>query len=78
MFFASWELRLRRRLTDGAVQPVERVSNIGFINNVSEQFRRERVLRDLPKDKLFMLRRVAMLKFLFVAILIVEVIVLQR
>ena len=78
MYFASWELRLRRQLTESAVEPLKRVSKIGFINDVSEQFRRERVLRELPKHQLSKLRRVALLKFLFAAILIAEVIVLQR
>lgn len=78
MFLGAWELRLRLQLTDWAVDPLKRASKIGFINDLSEQFRREWVLRNLPKDKLSKFRRVVLLKFLFAALLIVEVIVLQR
>lgn len=78
MFFAFWELRLKRQLTDDAVRPVERVSDLGVMNDLSERMRREQVLRDLPKQALFKLRMVVALKFLLVAILILEVIILQR
>ena len=78
MLFAFWELRLKRQLTDGAVRPVERVCDLGVINDLSERMRREQALRDLPKQALFKLRMVVVLKFLLVAILIAEVIVLQR
>lgn len=78
MFFAFWELRVKRQLTDGAVRPVERVSDLGVMNDLSERMRREQVLRGLPKQALFKLRMVVALKFLLVAILILEVIILQK
>jgi hypothetical protein len=78
MFFAFWELRLKRQLTDSAIQPVERVSDLGIMNDLSERMRRERVLRELPKQRLFKFRMVVMFKFLFVAILIAEVLILQK
>lgn len=76
LFFAFWELRLKDRLTD-RLQPSKTASDFGAIN-LSERLRRESALRDLPKPALFWLRIVIMFKFLFVAILIAEVIVLQR
>ena len=78
MFFAFWELRLKRQLTDSAMQSVERVSDLGIMNDLSERMRREQVLRDLPKQALFKFRIVVTLKFLFVAILIAEVVILQK
>jgi hypothetical protein len=78
IFFAFWELRLKRQLTDGEARPVERVSDPGVINDLSERMRREQALRYLPKQALFKLRMIVVLKFLLVAILIAEVIILQR
>lgn len=77
MFFAFWELRLKRQLTDSAVQPTEKVIDFGVIN-LSERIRREQALRDLPRQALFKFRMVVMFKFLFVALLIAEVVIIQR
>ena len=77
MFFGFWELRLKEQLTDTGVQPSRMVSDLGPVY-LSDRLRRERALRDLPKQALFKLRAVVMLKFLFVAALVAEVIVLQR
>ena len=77
MFFASWELRLKRQLTDSVGQPSKMVSDFGVIS-LRERLRREQILRDLPSEEKFKYRMVVMFKFLFVAILIAEVIVLQR
>jgi hypothetical protein len=65
-------------LTDSATKPVERVSDFGIMHDLSERMRRERVLRDLPRQALFKLRMVVILKLLFVAVLIAEVLILQR
>jgi hypothetical protein len=78
MFFAFWELRLKRKLTDGAMSPVERVSDLGIMNDLSERMRREQILRDLPTQARSTLRMVVVFKFAFVAILIAEVIIFQR
>ena len=78
IFFGFWELRLKRQLTDSAAKPVERVSDLGIMHDLSERIRRERVLRDLPGQALFKFRMVVVFKLLFVAILIAEVIILQR
>jgi hypothetical protein len=78
MFFAFWELRLKRQLTDSASPPSTRPSEFGVINDLSERMNRERVIAGLPKEALTKFRTVVALKFLFVAILIVEVIVLQK
>jgi hypothetical protein len=77
-FFAFWELKIRRRLTDGALPSRESPSGLGVLNDVSKQITRERVLRNLPRERLSKYRTVVALKFVFVALLIVEVLVLQR
>ena len=77
-FFAYWECRLKRQLTDDTPQPPVNVSDIGVFNDLKEQMRREQYLRSLPKRSLFKYRRAVMLKFLFVGILIAEVILLQK
>ncbi len=77
MFFGFWELRLKRRLTDSAPQPSKIVSDLGVIN-LSDRLMRERILKDLPREAKFKYRMVVMFKFIFVAILIAEVIILQR
>lgn len=78
MFFAFWELRLKRRLTEGVSPQSEKISELGAMGDLSERMKRERALGYLPKATLAKFRTIVALKFLFVAILIVEVIVLQR
>lgn len=78
MFFAFWELRLKRQLTDGVPPTSEVPSELGVMNDLSERMSRERMIGDLPKETLTKLRTIVALKFLFVAILILEVIVLQK
>jgi hypothetical protein len=78
LFFAFWELKLKRRLTEEAFRPSDRAGDFGILNDLPEKMKREQILRDQPRQALFKFRMVVILKFLFVAILIVEVIVLQR
>jgi hypothetical protein len=78
LFFAFWEARLKRQLTDEAPQPPVSVSDMGVINNLKEMIKREQYLNCLPKKATVKYRRAAMLKLLFVAILIAEVIFLQK
>ena len=78
MFFGYWELRLKRELTDSAVNPRKMPSDFGMIGELSERSERERILSGLPRRTVSPLRRVIMLKLLFVAILIAEVLLLQR
>jgi hypothetical protein len=78
MFFGFWELRLKRQLTDVAMQPTKEGVGLEVRSDVSERMRREQILKGLPKQSVSKLKTVVMLKFLFVAILIAEVIVLQR
>jgi hypothetical protein len=77
LFFAFWELRLKRQLTDDALQPRKMVSDFGILGDLSERATREQILRGLPRQAVFKLRMVVVLKFLSVAILIAEVVVLQ-
>jgi len=79
-FFGFWELKLRRRLTDEAMwQQHEGVNDyLDASYDIRKEIRRERVLKSLPPEALFRLRLIASLKFLLIAILVIEVIVLQR
>jgi hypothetical protein len=78
LFFAYWEDRLKRQLTDKAFRPSERISDFGVLNDLEERMQRERILKVLPKPALGKYRKAVVLKFFFVALLILEVIVLQR
>lgn len=77
MLFAFWELRLKRQLTDNALPPSKMVSDFGAIN-LAEQIRREQVLRMLPKQAKLKYRVIVTVKLLLVALLVAEIIVLQR
>lgn len=77
MLFGYWELQLKRRLADNAFRPNTRPSEFGVTNDLSEKMERERTIAALPKAALKPYRTVVTIKFLLLAILIVEVIVLQ-
>lgn len=77
-FFAFWEQRLKRQLTDGALKPHQNVSDFGVLGALSERMERERFLKSLPPERLFKLRVVMGLKLLFFVVLAVEVIFLQK
>ena len=77
-FFAFWEIKLKEQLTDGALQQHESASDFGIWNDLSIKIRRERSLKNLPRRQLFKFRVIVSFKFLFVAILVVEVIFFQR
>jgi hypothetical protein len=78
MFFGFWELRLKRRLTDSALQPPQGVADLGVLGALSERMQRERIMSSLPKEKLRIYRRVMVLKLLCFACLIIEVLLFQR
>lgn len=77
-FFGFWELKLRRQLTDGSLEQHENVSDFDSLYDVRKEIRRERLLNRLPREVRFKLRVVVSLKLLFFAILVIEVILLQR
>jgi hypothetical protein len=79
-FFAFWETKIRRRLTDDALdQQPETISDIqDMFYGMRRERRRERILTSLPPEMRSKYDKVVALKFLFFAILIVEVFVLQR
>jgi hypothetical protein len=86
MFCGYWELRLKRELTDDAPQLPVRPSDSGFLSNIADKLRRsdiaDRMRRelymDLPEQALAKYHRAVVLKFVFAAILVAEVIILQR
>ena len=77
-FFAFWELKLKRQVINDAPREPENVSDLGWYSALREQVWRERLLGSLPREKLAKLRVIMRLKFLCVAVLVIEVICLQR
>jgi hypothetical protein len=77
-FFAFREVKIRKGLTDQVLEEPENASDIGFTGDISREFARERLLRNLPRERLAKYRTVVALKFLFAIVFIVEVVVLQR
>jgi hypothetical protein len=78
LFFAYLEWKIKQEVTEGAMPNNERVSDIGLWNDFSKRIVRERILQNLPREKLHKYRTAVALKFLFAAFLVVEVLVLQR
>lgn len=79
LFFAFWERKLKRLLTDNLVDPQPQlVSDIDSFYEIRRDLRRERILRTLPRPALLQLRIVISLKVLFAVALVVEVVFLQR
>ncbi len=78
MFFGFWELRLKRQLTDGALQRSNKIIDVGIMDDLSDRIRREQTLKELPKRERSQLRMVVMSKLVLIAALIAEVLILQR
>jgi hypothetical protein len=78
LLLSFWETKLKHRLTEDTPQPPENVSDYGMLSEISKNIRRERFLNTLPPNTLTKLRTVIGLKFLGVALLVLEVIVFQR
>jgi hypothetical protein len=78
IFFGFLELKLKQQLTDSVDQSAAKIIDFGLMDELSARMRRERVLKGMPKEALQKLRLAAGLKFLFVLILVAEVIILQR
>jgi hypothetical protein len=78
LVFAFWELKLKRQLTDEDFQPSKNVGDFGILNDLSERMQREHILRGLPQQVRRKFKVVVGFKFLFLALLIIEVFVLQR
>jgi hypothetical protein len=77
-FYGFLELRLKRDLQDNYPRQPERVSDMGALSSISMGIKDERLLNSLPSELLDKIRVAARLKFLFITILIIEVLVLQR
>jgi len=78
MFFAYWERKLKVQLTDEAAQPLKYVSDLGALYEIKESLQRERFLKGLPAQVKSRYRMAVGFKFLFFAILIIEVLVFQK
>jgi hypothetical protein len=77
-FFGFLEMKMKRQLTESLLQDDRRASEMSLLNDVSQRMKRERLLKSLPPEALVPFRRVVILKFLFAAILVIEVLVLQH
>ncbi len=77
-FFAFWEMKIKDELTHGASQDDQRVSDFGVWKDLSNRMNRERFLKSLPRERLSKYRVVVSLKFLSVALLVIEVILLHK
>lgn len=77
LVFAFLEGREKQQLTDSVFQPSKMVSEYGA-SNLSERIKREQILRDLPKEAKSKYQKLVMLRFLFIAALIAEVVIFQR
>ena len=69
-FFGFQERKLRNDLTDDVL----RGAGSG---QIAEQFKRQHILNTLSPEVLVPLRRATILKFVFLALLVVEVFILQ-
>jgi len=80
LFFAGWAMREKRRLTVEALeQQHESVSDYCEVfYDIKKDIRRERILRSLPPQALSKYRVLGILQFVFLAMLVLEVILLQR
>ncbi|HXE07433.1 MAG TPA: hypothetical protein VN612_06035 [Acidobacteriaceae bacterium] len=70
-FFGFRQMRLRNELTDDVL----RGPGSG---QIAESFKRQRILDSLPPELLVPCNRAAALKFGFFALLVIEVVLLQR
>ena len=74
MFFGFWELRIKRQMTDDALDREETMSDYSdVLYDMRRDIRRESILRNLPPESRSRLRVVLSLKLIFVGILIIEV-----
>jgi hypothetical protein len=78
LIFASWEMRLKRQMTERLLQDNESVGDMGLLSNIKEEIRRENLLNRLPNEGRVKLRTVVGLKFFFVLAFILEVVFLQK
>jgi hypothetical protein len=79
LVFGFWEFKLRDQLTDEKLeQQDERPSDYGLLYGLKRQLRREGILRNFPPETRSKYKMIVGLKFFFMAILIAEVIILQR
>jgi hypothetical protein len=76
--FGFWENKLFSELTDGAEQEEKNVSQFGFFNDISNRIKRRRFLKTLSPEMTFKYKVIVGMKFLCMAMLIAEVLVLQR
>ena len=77
-FFAFLEMKIKLQLTDPTFRPSKNPGDFGVLNDLSERMQRERILSGLPKQVRRKFNLVVGLKFLFVALLILEVMFLHK
>ena len=77
-FFGFLELKLKRDLLDNYPREPERVSDMGALSSIFMGIKDERLLNSLPSELRHKDRVAARFKFILFAILIIEVLILQR
>jgi len=75
-FFGAREYKLRDELTESALQQRE-MFGLVETGQITEQFKRRGILNSLPPEARAPYKRAVILKFGFLALLIVEVCILQ-
>ncbi|MDR3754809.1 MAG: hypothetical protein P4K93_14720 [Terracidiphilus sp.] len=79
MFSAFWQLKLRREWIDEVLEKDEGPSDYGILYSLSTKIMRHlRLQESLPAKVRFKLRVLGGLNFLFVVVLCLEVVLLQR
>jgi hypothetical protein len=67
-----------QKLKDYLIDEADQDTNVIDSGIIAEQFRRARVLGNVPREKKAGLRRIVIARFVFFLLLIVEVVIFQR
>jgi hypothetical protein len=78
LVFGFWESRLKRQMTEGLLRDNESVGDMGLLSSVTEEIKREELLKKFPPEKRSKLNMIVSLKLLCFFALILEVALLQR
>jgi hypothetical protein len=77
-FFAFWERKIKRDLTNSASERPTAISDIGVLDDLAKEINRERFIANLPKATKRKLNAVIALKLAASGLLVLEVFLLQR
>jgi hypothetical protein len=78
-FFSFWERKLTRQWIDEVLEKGEGVSDYGILYSLTTKIKRRMcIVESLPAEVCYKLRVIRGLMFLFMAVLCLEVVLLQR